>query len=156
MYCSWSTNNPPQNTLWPQMSNYLVYGPISIIFFSLTWKFVGDSKFVMVLSLKWLTGPQNSIFFWYLELLSYEYYHSCFCIFFHSLAFCFFFSNASLLMYVVILVFLLLLWIKKGWTDLKPFPEEVFKMLQCFFIYFIVTFGIFNYQKQMLKENLFA
>ena len=71
----------------PQKSNFLVYEPIWIIFFSLTLKFDGDSKSDIVPSLKCLTGPQKS---WYLELRLYECCHSCFCIIFHSLAFRFF------------------------------------------------------------------
>ena len=62
-YCTF-----PQMTNWTTKVHFLVYGPIWIIFFSFAWKFDGDSKSDIVLSLKWLTGPQKSNFFWYLEL----------------------------------------------------------------------------------------
>ena len=42
----------------PQMSNFLVYGLIWIIF-SLSWKFDGDSKFDIVLSLKSLSDHKS-------------------------------------------------------------------------------------------------
>ena len=83
------------------MSDFLFKDRFEYFSFTLTWKFDGDSKSDIVLSLKWLTGPQKSNFFWYLELRSYECCHSCFCIIFHSLDF---FKNASLLINVVILV----------------------------------------------------
>ena len=52
----------PQMTLWITKVQFLVYGPIWIFFFSLTWKFNWDSKSNIVLSLKWLTEPQKSNF----------------------------------------------------------------------------------------------
>ena len=41
----------PISCLWTDLTN----------FFSLTWKFIGDSKSDIVLYLKWLTGPQKFV-----------------------------------------------------------------------------------------------
>ena len=59
----------PQITLWTTDVQFpCLWTDFKFFSSSLTWKFDGDSKSDIVLSLKWLTGPQKSNFFWYLEL----------------------------------------------------------------------------------------
>ena len=55
-YCTFS-----QMTHWTTKVQLLVYGPIWIFFFPLTWKYNGDSKSNIVLYLKKLTGPQKFV-----------------------------------------------------------------------------------------------
>ena len=57
-YCSL-----PQMTLWT--TNFLVYGPISTNFISFNWKFIGDSKFNIVVYLKCLSEPLKPNFLIY-------------------------------------------------------------------------------------------
>ncbi len=52
----------PQIFHWTTKVQFLVYGLIWLIYFSLTWKIDADSKTEIELYLKWLTGPQKSNF----------------------------------------------------------------------------------------------
>ena len=52
----------PKMTIWTIKSNFLVYWPISTIFFPFTRKFIGDYKSNIVVYPKWLFEPLNPTF----------------------------------------------------------------------------------------------